>query len=144
MNPIPNSTKKCKSKESSLRKLRRPSPTSQILTSTSSYYRYSPCKKTTTFTSIMPSCSQKVKIWHRSSLCTWLKISTPSKHLKYTRFHKKYKFVFLNNLVDNKQVYYELKNIFLTFPIEYFLSLEEFIFVKPSFSQKFSQLWTSG
>jgi len=56
---------------------------------------------------------------------------------------KKYKFVFFNNLVSNNQIYYEFKNIFLTLPINFFLGLEEFIFVKPSFSQKVYQMWTN-
>lgn len=56
---------------------------------------------------------------------------------------KKYKFVFFNNLVNNNQIYYEFKNILSTLPIKFFLGLDEFIFVKPSISQKVSQLWTN-
>ena len=58
-------------------------------------------------------------------------------------FHKKYKFVFFNNCVDNNEIYFEFKKIFMTLPLDYFLALDEFIFVKPSISQKVSQWWVS-
>ena len=72
-----------------------------------------------------------------------IKNFNPRLNIDLQKFHKKYKFVFFNNCVDNNQIYYEFKNIFLTLPIDYFLALDEFIFVKPSIAQKLSQWWVS-